>query len=140
MSEPLRMHTSYMSYAHKSWRKVLAQARLHLDPQNYDTLVGTGLSGAILIPRLAGSLRKNWLMVRKPGDGSHSFSLAEGTLGSRWVFVDDLIDSGTTFDRVTDAVKDICESRKHKTTFVGAYLYQRGGQWQSPSAAGGSTY
>lgn len=84
----------------------------------FDTLVGRGLSGAIVVPRLAALLGVKWLIVRKPGDSSHSCKRAEGYLGKRWLFVDDFILSGETYGEVVKAIRSICEQ--------GAYDYKLG--------------
>lgn len=108
-----------------------------IEPIKFDTLVGTGLSGALLLPKVAQALKVNYLIVRKESDGSHSSNLAEGNLGSRWLFFDDLIDGGSTFNRVYNAVNKITERHNdnlhkyyryldqsdHQTEFVGSYLY-----------------
>lgn len=100
---------------------------------DYDTLVGTGLSGALVIPPLAEALGKKWLVVRKPEDGSHASYPAEGQLGRRWIFVDDLISSGKTKRRVLDAVATIVadgwRNGEWETAYVGDYLYNDGGEW-----------
>jgi adenine/guanine phosphoribosyltransferase-like PRPP-binding protein len=127
----LRLHTSYMRHAFGPWRAVVAQAKLFLAGRDYDTLVGTGLSGGIIVPRLAASLKTNWMIVRKPGDGTHSFRQAEGTLGHRWVFVDDLIDSGATLKRTKEAIDGLAAQYDHKTKHIGCYLYNDAqGRWE----------
>lgn len=101
-------------------------------PFEFDTLVGTGLSGALLLPKIANALKVDYLIVRKENDGSHSGNTAEGHLGNRWMFFDDLIDGANTFNRVYKAVNKIVEKENqksgwqrtiHKIEFVGAYLY-----------------
>lgn len=101
-------------------------------PFEFDTLVGTGLSGALLLPKIANALKVDYLIVRKENDGSHSGNIAEGHLGNRWMFFDDLIDGGTTFNRVYKAVNKIVKKENesrwanrsvHKIEFAGAYLY-----------------
>lgn len=128
----LDVSTSYMSRAHNP-RDVIDTFRLlrkhHSNRLQFDTLVGTGLSGAIIVPPLARALRKNYLIVRKSDDGSHSEYPAEGVLGKRWVFVDDLIASGATLRRVIDVVQGL-PSQVHKSDFstelVAAFLYNDG--------------
>ena len=88
-------HSGYMSGAW-DFETILAAAQKALKGKRYDTLVGIGLSGAIVVPRLAASLGKHALFIRKPNDGSHSWLPAEGTLGHQWIFVDDFIDTGAT--------------------------------------------
>lgn len=103
-----------------------AQTRLAANPVDFDTLVGTGLSGALVVPRIADALGVNWLMARKPNDGTHSSKRVEGSIGRRWLFVDDLIDSGLTLKRAIAAVEAETASRKWRTSFVGSYLYLDG--------------
>jgi hypothetical protein len=91
---------------------------------DYDTLVGTGMSGAFVVPRLAEALGKEFLLIRKNGDSPHREYAAEGVLGERWVFVDDFIVSGKTFDRVLEAVTgELLLYCNHVPLFVGAYEY-----------------
>jgi adenine/guanine phosphoribosyltransferase-like PRPP-binding protein len=101
----------------------------------YDTLVGTGLSGALVVPTLARALHKKWLIVRKDNDSSHAYNQVEGDLGRRWMFVDDLIATGSTRQRVKDAVRDFAADADFKTTYVGDYLYTTGQFY--PSAESG---
>jgi orotate phosphoribosyltransferase-like protein len=96
----------------------------------YDTLVGTGLSGALMVPRLAEAINKNWLIVRKPGENSHSSYKVEGTLGKRWLFVDDCVDSGATYRYVCEQVKEICTKKEFRCTNAGIFTYQYGGNFR----------
>ena len=99
----------------------LAEAVSQVIPTNveYDTLVGTGLSGALVIPHLAHVFKKFFLIVRKDGDSVHATHRAEGRLGSRWIFVDDVFASGATRERVKQAVRGISTD----TRYVGDLLY-----------------
>jgi adenine/guanine phosphoribosyltransferase-like PRPP-binding protein len=90
----------------------------------YDTVVGTGLSGALAVQEVARRLGKRYLVVRKPNDGTHSWLPVFGHLGRRWLFVDDLVGSGKTFTRVYDGVNNISASYNNwETEFVGTALY-----------------
>jgi adenine/guanine phosphoribosyltransferase-like PRPP-binding protein len=86
----------------------------------FDSFVGTGLSGTLVAPVLARAMGRHFLIVRKDNDGSHSSSKCEGTLGNRWVFVDDFICSGDTYKRCRAAIAGLRVS----STCVGAYTYQ----------------
>ncbi len=89
-----------------------------------DTLVGVGISGAIVVPRAAEALGMDWVIVRKATDiDAHSNNEWEGFLGKEWLFVDDIISSGATFNRAYQVLKDHWASRN--STFVGAYFYHR---------------
>lgn len=143
--DKIAVRASYMGHVHQTQKSINAQARAVLGGTEFDTMVGTGLSGALIIPSLARSMRKNWLIIRKKGDSTHSARPAEGHLGERWLFVDDLIDTGATLTRVENAVarlvSDENQRRKRRnqwregkgklepvfaSEYVGAYLYEDG--------------
>ncbi len=73
----------------------------------HDTIVVTGISGMLVGPMLAAMTNKNIVIVPKPDDTHHhrSSNGPIGEIGNRWVFVDDLIATGTTHRRVQDAIK-----------------------------------
>ena len=81
------------------------------DLDSFDTMIGTGLSGALAIPTLARYFGKNWAIVRKDNDNSHGMYRVEGTFGNSWVFVDDLIASGRTLCNVFAAMKNHIDRR-----------------------------
>jgi adenine/guanine phosphoribosyltransferase-like PRPP-binding protein len=126
MADPIRICAYYMTDVVSSPEYVIerAQSKLSASSISFDTLVGTGLSGAVIVPRLAESLGVNWLLVRKRNDGSHSPQPCEGYLGRRWLFVDDLIDSGETLNRCRDIVARVAGLRRYATEHVGSYLYR----------------
>lgn len=83
----------------------------------FDTIIGTGLSGAIVVPELARRLGLKWAIVRKQ-DGSHSPNKIEGEIGKAWLFVDDFVDSGATQQFVMDAVETfVSDYNKRIRTF-----------------------
>ena len=116
--------SSYMDEAHspglllESWKDCVGRTKV-------DTLVGTGISGAVAVVNLARDLGINYLIIRKPGVSTHSAEPAEGWLGKNWVFVDDLVSSGETIRRVWDTMNDI-QADGFKTTFKGVFLYGNG--------------
>lgn len=102
----------------------VARERLRESGVKYDTIVGTGLSGAVIVPLMARMLRKKWALIRKPKESRHSADLVVGRIGKRWLFVDDFIATGSTLDRVQEVIRK--ESRRYsyfETEYVGAYLY-----------------
>lgn len=82
----------------RKWRKALKD-------EDFDTFVVRGMSGAIAGGILARSLKKNLFVIRKESDNSHDGSPAFGTMGSRWVFLDDFVSSGATFFEVWDFIQ-----------------------------------
>jgi orotate phosphoribosyltransferase len=121
----LRSHAAYLDAAINNPDTVLALARDKLQGVDYDTLIGTGLSGALVLPMLARGLGKEFAVVRK-ADNSHSGIKVEGSLGERWVFVDDLIASGATLAYARDQVCTHARKAGHTTAYVGAFLYHSG--------------
>jgi adenine/guanine phosphoribosyltransferase-like PRPP-binding protein len=120
----IRPHAGYLKQALFEPEAIVQKAReVCLDVHTYDTLVGTGLSGALVAPLLAREFGKTFLIVRKDSDGSHSGNLCEGELGGSWVFVDDLIDSGSTLRRVRHVVGMLCGGYGHTSEYRGTFLY-----------------
>lgn len=95
-----------------------------------DTLVGTGVSGALVVPYIGRVLDVHWALVRKPTDGSHSDLLVEGTIGNCWVLVDDLIDTGETLKRVEEAINH--DLYGWPTYCAGAIVYLDGVDYIDP--------
>lgn len=86
----------------------------------YDTMVGIGLSGSLVIPMLARKLNKYFLLLRKESESSHSQGIiGEGKLGRKFMFVDDLISSGKTREEVK---RKIYREEPH-AHYVGSFLY-----------------
>ena len=127
--EYIQMHTSYMIEAFEDIEKMadimrerFKRAQDHMNLDDPDTLIGTGLSGALVIPRLADIMGKRWAIVRK-NDGSHSNNPVEGQIGHKWMFVDDLISSGNTLLRVKKVIREIAINWDFPTEYVGTYEY-----------------
>jgi len=112
----------YLKDAFGPIENIEAIMRKYVNPDKFDTLVGTGLSGALVIPRLADMLGKKWAIVRK-SDNSHSNNSIEGEIGRKWLFLDDTVDTGETRNRVISVVRRIARSHDFSTEFVGTYLY-----------------
>lgn len=105
---------------------VIEKAKKDLAEVDFDTLVGTGFSGGIVIPALALAMGKQFVLIRKETDDSHhGKGRMLGNLAARWIFVDDFISSGRTrnrvIEKVTEALDDALEP--HDSTMVGQYMY-----------------
>lgn len=118
---------SHISYSHAAFGQpetLILNARANLKDIEYDTMIGTGLSGALVIPILARALNKHFAIIRKSTETSHSYKNFEGNIGYRWLFVDDFIASGRTLRTVYGTMTHII--RQHATQpvqFIGAYCY-----------------
>lgn len=120
MQPPVHDSNSYFHTIYRDPDHVIKTAKNKLRGIKFDTFVGTGVSGAVAVPLLARAMRKHWMIVRKSGDSTHSSRVCEGRMGTRWIFLDDLISSGSTVRRV---YKDIQYHLPH-AVMVGAYTYQ----------------
>lgn len=127
-------HAYYLNWGFKrDLARLFADARKHLKGIEFDTIVCTGLSGLLVAPALWRELGVPHLaVVRKPEDqDNHSGKRVEGRIGARWLFVDDLVCSGSTRVRVRQAVDERASWNEHETAFVGTYVYGASGD---PSA------
>lgn len=70
----------------------------------FNTIVVTGVSGLLMGPILAHTTRKSLLVVRRDGESTHSPERLEGTIGGRYLFVDDFICKGDTATRVHNEI------------------------------------
>lgn len=125
-----RGYSSYLTSAFASAEELVKQAQRILDGVEYDTMVGTGLSGGLVVPALARLLNKEFALIRKSGDSSHREREVEGSLGDRWIFVDDFVSSGDTLARVRAAIDNAQKGQPYgwdafKTEYVGTYQYAR---------------
>lgn len=119
-----RFNTFYMDEAVFDLPKVIETATKALADVEFDTLVGTGFSGGIVIPSLALALGKQFVLIRKETDDSHhGRGRLLGQLGARWIFVDDFVASGETRRRVIRKVREAAVERDAVTQLVGQYMY-----------------
>ena len=119
----------YMKHLFSSPEFVLERAAgvLRNQLQHIDTFVGIGNSGVAPLMLFAYKFRKTFAIVRKEGVSSHSRHIVEGRVGDTWLFVDDLIASGNTWRRISEAM-----SKEYpRSICYGAYLYD--GQYEGPS-------
>ena len=120
-----KFRTYYMDEAVFSLAEVIETAKKRLAGVDCDTLVGTGFSGAIVIPSLALAMGKKFVLVRKDNDDSHhGKGRLVGEVGSKWVFVDDFVASGQTRSRVIEKVERWSQDHDCVTKYVGQYTYQ----------------
>lgn len=86
--------------------KILVQIR-----DEFDSIVGTGVSGVTIGSILAHCLDKHFVFVRKDSEKSHSRYAVEGNPGYNFVVVDDMICSGSTLMGILGTVKRECGQR-----------------------------
>lgn len=125
----MRFNTYYMDDALFNLEKVIERAKKDLTDVDFDTLVGTGFSGGVVIPSLALAMGKEFALIRKDTDDSHhGKGRLLGSLGKRWIFVDDFVSSGKTRKRVIKKVNDVLEGHHRDggvftSGLIGQYMY-----------------
>ena len=126
-----KFQTYYMDAAVFSLPEVIETAEEQLADVDFDTMVGTGFSGSIVIPSLALVMGKKFVLIRKETDDSHhGKGRVVGELGNRWIFVDDFIGSGRTRKRVIQKIRDAVDEgqlwgQSVTTEMVGQYTYEQ---------------
>lgn len=116
--------TYYMDRALFNLAEVIETAKKQLAGIDFDTLVGTGFSGGVVIPSLALAMGKKFVLIRKEADDSHhGKGRLLGQLGNRWIFVDDFVASGETRSRVIEKIGQAKEVYSSNSELVGQYMY-----------------
>jgi len=119
-----RFNTYYMDSALFNLSEVIQTAADRLRDVDFDTLVGTGFSGSVVIPALALAMGKKFVLIRKETDDSHhGKGRLLGELGKRWIFVDDFVSSGRTRLRVIEKIEDAKKEYETTSEMVGEYMY-----------------
>jgi adenine/guanine phosphoribosyltransferase-like PRPP-binding protein len=91
-----------------------------LDGLDFDAIAFQGMSGALFASPLSLRINKPIIMVRKESDKNHSGLRAEGYQATKkYLFVDDFISSGKTFDHV----KEVLNSFAPDAQCIGTYVY-----------------
>lgn len=132
MATPYKSHSGYFSRAFGNLDDIASKMLEKVESVEFDTMVGTGLSGTLVVPTLARAFGTYWAIVRKE-HSPHTSNLIEGEIGQKWLFVDDLICSGETRRRVKDVIsglkvrnpEDYYDVHPIQTEYVGSYLYEQ---------------
>jgi adenine/guanine phosphoribosyltransferase-like PRPP-binding protein len=104
-------------------KETAAMAAQDIQPYGdmYDALVCTGISGLAIAAPLSIVLDKPLAVVRKPGVNAHSGRNPGMQAGFRYLFIDDMVDTGATYERVLDAIY------QSRGAIAGQYLYHAPG-------------
>jgi phosphoribosylpyrophosphate synthetase len=103
---------------------------------------GRGASSALVLASVAAHLGIRWAFIRKEGLSNHSdYSIEVALLDVNSkkltaVFVDDLIDTGTSYLECKTALENFCIGKKIKLKCLGAALYDDEDQFREDSSIG----
>jgi adenine/guanine phosphoribosyltransferase-like PRPP-binding protein len=129
----MRVRTDYLEvlFNRTKLEKALVAAEIELKEFDFEVIACRGVSGLAFASLLAHRMKKGLLIVRKPGEYTHSvYREVEGclpSLGRGWIIVDDIISSGATVLYIVEAVLGINGCKN----FLGAYLYASVTKWKS---------
>lgn len=122
--EPVEVRHNYFSrYAIMDPQGTVTMARKRLKGVDFDTFVVTGDSGLAVGVLLAWKMGKSLVVIRKPGAQCHDWENFYGEIGSRWLFLDDLVETGDTRTRVIKDMSKIIRDHEISTVYVGQYEY-----------------
>ena len=108
MSDGVFQHAGHLKVLRLDHRKeVLKTAIGKLARMEFDAIAFCGMSGALIAPSLAASLKREIIMVRKEDDcNNHSPYRVEGYVSAQtYIFVDDFVGTGSTFEHVLTQIQ-----------------------------------
>ena len=106
---------------HKNRTKMVMNTIKDLREYDFDSIVCCGTSGLLVTPQVCEILNKEIVVVRKDHEKRYSPFIIEGVLGSRFIFLDDLVCSGATLKYV---IKNLKEEHPYAKC-LGAYCYMK---------------
>lgn len=120
---------SYTKSAYaRSAEDLISNAETQLIGQgiDFDSMVGTGHSGLLVLPILARHFDVPFFALRKP-DIKHHNKLqpyGDGSIGKRWIFIDDVTVTHSTISFALESIDSITSDKGFSTEYVGTYLYE----------------
>jgi len=102
-----------------------AETQLYGHKVEFDSMVGIGLSGILVLPLLARHFNVPFFACRKGEETHHNSELPEGggRIGKRWILIDDAKVTGSTIANVRSIIKTVTDRFNFDATYVGTYSY-----------------
>ena len=117
-------HCDYLTQPIREPKSTIERACSALQGLDFEAIVCCGLGGLLVAPGVAMAMDKSICVVRKAEDKSnHSEFRVESAMimNDRWVFLDDIICTGSTLRYVRNALQDMGFEAE-----VSTYLYNEG--------------
>jgi len=112
----------------RSADQLIANAEMQLLGQgiDFDSMVGIGNSGLLVMPILARHFDVPFFAMRKPGILHHNSKNTDGDgiIGRKWILVDDVKVTGSTIRYANQVIRKLTEERNFTTTYIGTYFYE----------------
>jgi hypoxanthine phosphoribosyltransferase len=119
---------SYSKAAYGSVSQLIANAEMQLDGQDiqFDSMVGIGNSGLLVLPILARHFCVPFFALRKPGQISHNSKQPEGdgVIGHNWILIDDVKVLGNTINYAVKTIGKLARQHNFIACYRGTYLYE----------------
>lgn len=119
-------HASYLDccFNPKKQSKAIKRIKEQLKDIDFDAFIVTGMSGVIMGSVVARSMKKQLTVVRKSSDGTHSNYPVENFIDGKYVFLDDLVATGSTFNIVKQKLKEENTKNAAKSKIVASVIYE----------------
>lgn len=131
------MHADFLDLTKKSYcatafaetaDELIHNAEMQLIGQqiDFDSMVGIGNSGLLVMPILARHFKVPFFAMRKAGSSHHNSKqpYGDGKIGKRWIMIDDVSITGNSIKVVKDTINKISAENDFTTEYVGTYLYE----------------
>lgn len=107
---------------------LISNAEMQLIGQGiqFDSMVGVGNSGLLVLPILARHFNVPFFALRKSGIKHHNRRnvYGDGIIGQRWILIDDVKVLGGTIEYANKTIRQLAEASDFETQYVGTYLYE----------------
>lgn len=123
-----------LSHSYRGMRptaSLVRELRIAAEGHRFDSLIGIGISGALVVPTVGRAMRKYWGLIRKDGVYSHANDEhLEGTIGGRFLIVDDFVGSGATVATILNKITLAhgMRGRGPMPIFIGVWQYEKADQ------------
>ena len=107
----MNIRSTYLTPLFRNYGAILEHLceTISKDLNSFDTIVFRGMSGAMIAPMVAYTLKKKFLLIRKnriTEERHHSFYNVEGTDEvNNYIIIDDGIDHGLTMNKILATMK-----------------------------------
>jgi hypoxanthine phosphoribosyltransferase len=108
--------------------ELISNAEMQLFGQSidFDSMVGIGNSGLLVLPILARHFNVPFFALRKKDSSHHNRAnpFGDGFIGKRWILIDDVAVTGKTMIYAKQTIRKLTEANNFVAEYAGTYLYE----------------